>query len=133
MLQDVLVLNWLNSLLASCSLIDLDFLLLHTAHFDRSIILPLFVFETFGFLHFVSVLHFRQCDNIVIYLCLSFQIFINPFFLLNHFISSNSFVLFYQSISLHVVSFTSIYSVSFQSAIIFCLIADQCKLFLTDI
>ena len=33
----------LNNQLASCSLKDFDFLLLHTAHFDKSIILPCLV------------------------------------------------------------------------------------------
>ena len=37
------------------------------------------------------------------------------------------------NLSLNVASFISIYSAFFQSAIIFCLNIDQCKLFLTDI
>ena len=40
----------LNNPLASCSLINFSFLLSHTAQFDKSIILPFFVFATFGFL-----------------------------------------------------------------------------------
>ena len=52
--------NLLNNPLASCSLIKFDFLLLHTAHFDTSIILPFLVFKTFGFLLSVFFLHFKQ-------------------------------------------------------------------------
>ena len=46
-------------------LIKLDFLLLQTTHFDKSIILPFFVFTTFGFLLSVFFLHFTY-DNIVL-------------------------------------------------------------------
>ena len=34
----------------ACFLINLDFLLPHTAHFGNIIVLPLLVFETFGFI-----------------------------------------------------------------------------------
>ena len=57
----------LNNPLASCSLINLNFLLSHTAHFDKSIILPFFVFTTFRFLFSVFFLHFKQYDNSVFY------------------------------------------------------------------
>ena len=40
----------LNNPLACCSLINLNFLLLHNAHLDESIILSFLVFTTFGFL-----------------------------------------------------------------------------------
>ena len=40
----------LNNLLASCCLINFDFSLSHTAHFDKSIIAERFVLATFGFL-----------------------------------------------------------------------------------
>ena len=43
----------LSSPVASCSLINLDFLLLQTAQFDESISFPYFVFSTLGFLLFV--------------------------------------------------------------------------------
>ena len=36
----------LNNPFACCSLINFDFLLSHTAHFDKIIVLPLLVFET---------------------------------------------------------------------------------------
>ena len=52
--------NLLNTPLASWSLINSNFLLSHTAHFDKSIILPFLVFTTFGFLLSVSFLHFKQ-------------------------------------------------------------------------
>ena len=56
-LKGIVIPVWLNNQLASCSLIYLYLLLLHTAHFDKTIILPLLVFETFGFLLSASFLH----------------------------------------------------------------------------
>ena len=50
----------LNNSLASHSLINFKFLLLHTAHFDKSIILPFLVFITVLFLLSVFFLHFKQ-------------------------------------------------------------------------
>ena len=44
----ILILNLPNNPFASCFLINLDFLLLHIAHFDNIIILPLLVPETCG-------------------------------------------------------------------------------------
>ena len=52
--------------LVFCFLINLDFLLPHIAHFDTSIVLPLLVFQTFGFILSVFFLHFKQQDNIVL-------------------------------------------------------------------
>ena len=43
------VVNLLNNLLASCSLRNFNFLLLHTENFDKSIILSFLVFKTFVF------------------------------------------------------------------------------------
>ena len=48
---------------ASYCLINFDFLQSHTAHFDKSIILLLFVFTIFGVLLSVSFLHFNQHDS----------------------------------------------------------------------
>ena len=45
-LKGVLIPKLLNYLLASRSLRNFDFLLLHTEQFDKSIILPFFVFAT---------------------------------------------------------------------------------------
>ena len=42
--------NLFNNSLASCSLINIDFLLSFIAGFDKSIVLPFLVFTTFGFL-----------------------------------------------------------------------------------
>ena len=50
----------LNIPLASCRLKHFDFLLLHTAHIDKSIILPFLVLATFGFLFSVFSLQFKQ-------------------------------------------------------------------------
>ena len=49
--------NFLNNILASCSLINFD--LLHNAHFDKNIILPFLVFKTFQFLLFVFFLDLK--------------------------------------------------------------------------
>ena len=46
--------------LASCSLRNFEFLLLHTAHFDKSIIVPFLVFATLGFLFPLFFLHFKR-------------------------------------------------------------------------
>ena len=55
----------LNNPFACCSLINFYFLLPQMAHFDKIIILPLVVFETFGFMLTVFFVHFKQYDNIV--------------------------------------------------------------------
>ena len=60
LLNGVLILNLLNNPFASCLLINLDFLLLHIAHFGNIIILPLIVLETYEFIFFVCFLHFKQ-------------------------------------------------------------------------
>ena len=46
LLNGVLIPNLLNNPFASCLLINLDFLLLHIAHFDNIISLPLLVLDT---------------------------------------------------------------------------------------
>ena len=61
-----------NLFLASCSLINFSFLLLHTAHFDKSIIHPFLVLANLGFLLSVFFLHFKQQDNIVLYIVSTF-------------------------------------------------------------
>ena len=50
----------LNNPLASCSFINLDFVLPHTAHFDDIIVLPFLVFNTFRSIFSVLFLHFKQ-------------------------------------------------------------------------
>ena len=50
----------LNNRLASCSSLNIDCLLLHTVHFDKIFILPLFDLATFVFLLSVFFLHFKQ-------------------------------------------------------------------------
>ena len=62
--QDLNNLKLLNNPFACCSLINFDYLLPHIAHFDKIIVLPLVVFETFGFMLSVFFLHFKQYDNI---------------------------------------------------------------------
>ena len=56
------ILKLLNNPLASCSLINFEFLLSHTAHYYKSIILPFFVLATFGFL--LSVFFCTSSDMI---------------------------------------------------------------------
>ena len=57
---------WSNNPPASCSLMNLDFVLLHTAHYDRNIDLPSRVFGTLGFLLSVSILLYKQYNNTVL-------------------------------------------------------------------
>ena len=52
--------NLLNNPLASCFLINFDFLSSSTTHFDKTTILPFLVLATFGFLFFVFFQHFKQ-------------------------------------------------------------------------
>ena len=49
-----------NNLLASCSLVNFNFLLLQTIHFNKSIIITFLVFTNFGFLLSVFFLCFKQ-------------------------------------------------------------------------
>ena len=70
LLNGVLIPKLPNSPFASLFLINLDFLLSHIAHFDNTIVLPLLVFETFGFMFSVSFLHFKQYDFIFILTCI---------------------------------------------------------------
>ena len=65
--EGVLIPNLLNNPVAYCSLINLDFLILHTAHFDKTIVFPLLVFKTFRFILSVSFLHFKQYGSNFIY------------------------------------------------------------------
>ena len=69
----VLIPKLLNNHFASCLLINLDFLLLHIAHFDNIINLPLLVLETCGSIFFVCFLHFKQ-DAFVLYVCIAHKI-----------------------------------------------------------
>ena len=55
LLKGVLILNLLNNPRGSCSLINLDFSLLHVGHSDKCTILLLLVFKTFEFMLFVSI------------------------------------------------------------------------------
>ena len=63
----LLDLNYLVFLLLLVFLINLDFLLPHITLFDNNIVLPLPVFETFGYMFFVFFLHFKQYDDIFLY------------------------------------------------------------------
>ena len=66
LLNGVLIPNLLNNPVASCFLINLDFLAPLIAHFDNIIILPLLVLETCGSMFFVCFLHFKQYYSIFI-------------------------------------------------------------------
>ena len=46
LVQGFLIPYWLNNPLTSCSLINLNFLLLQIGKFDKSIVFPLVVFKT---------------------------------------------------------------------------------------
>ena len=60
LLNGILRPKLLNIPIGSCSVINLDFLLLHTAHFDSNIVLPFFVFNAFESTFYVFFLHFKQ-------------------------------------------------------------------------
>ena len=66
--KGVLIYKLFNKHFVSWFLINIDFLLSHNAHFDKSIILPFFVSVTLGFLLFVFLLHFKQSNNIGFYI-----------------------------------------------------------------
>ena len=61
--NDVIFLNWLNNPGASCSLVNLKFLLPHTAQLQKSMIFPFLNFLTERFLFFVYFLQFKQDDT----------------------------------------------------------------------
>ena len=65
LLNSVLIPKLLNNLLASCFLINFDFLLIRIVQFDDVIDFPLLVSEIFWFMFSVFFLHFRKKDNIV--------------------------------------------------------------------
>ena len=54
---------------ASCFFINLDFLLLHTAHFDDSIVLSFLVFKTFESTFFVSFYTSKNMSTYFIMTC----------------------------------------------------------------
>ena len=76
LLNGVLTPNLLKNPFSSCLLINLDFFLLHIAHFDNIIILPLLVRETCGFIFSERFLYFKQYDSIL-YLCIAHKIIQN--------------------------------------------------------
>ena len=53
-----------NNPFAACSFINLDFVLLHTAHFNDDIVLSFLVFNTFESTFSVFCVHFKQYVNI---------------------------------------------------------------------
>ena len=55
----------LNNPLASCYLINLDFLLSHTAHFGKNTVLPFLVSTTFG--HLLSVFFYISNNKITLF------------------------------------------------------------------
>ena len=66
LLNCVLRSKLLNNMLVTCSSVNLNFFQSHLAHFDNSVVLPLLVFKTVGFMLSVFFLHFKQQD--VLYL-----------------------------------------------------------------
>ena len=59
-LLKIVLLRLSNNRLASCFLIDVNFLLPHTTHFDNIIVPPFIAFETDGIILFVFSPHFKQ-------------------------------------------------------------------------
>ena len=65
LLTSVLKPRLLNVTFASCSFINLDFLLPHLAHFDNSVVLPLLVFKTLGFI--LSVFFYSLNNKVTLF------------------------------------------------------------------
>ena len=75
----------LNNLFASCSLIKLDFLPLHTIYFNKNITLPLFVIMTIPLFYWLllSVVFFNTSNNIITLFQYSLNSSINYLFFRN--------------------------------------------------
>ena len=71
----------LNTPLASCSLRNFNFLLLHTAHFDKRIILPFLVFTTYFYtLNNKTTLFYIQFKFLFVNRIFEFFLYIIKFF-----------------------------------------------------
>ena len=70
LLHGVLRPKFLNGPFASWFLINLNILVSHIVHFDNTIVLPLLVFETLGFMFSVFFLHLKQYDFSFIRTCI---------------------------------------------------------------
>ena len=114
---------------------NLDFLLPHIAHFHNTIVLPLLVFETLGFMFSVFFLHFKQYDFIFIcsYMYLLFQTVIYNFITLNNFINTYISTFFNQT-NLFSVTYMTIHhsNAFFQFSIFFFFINNCLKVFMTN-
>ena len=73
----------LNNPFAYCSFINFDFLPPHMTHFDKTIVLSLLVFETFGFMFSVF---FNTLNNMITLFLYNINIFTSLF---NHFLYLN--------------------------------------------
>lgn len=75
----------LNNLFASCSLIKLEFLPLHTIYFNKNITLPLFVIMTIPLFYWLllSVVFFNTSNNIITLFQYSLNSSINYLFFRN--------------------------------------------------
>ena len=69
----------LNNPFASCSFVNLDFLIRHIAHLDNKIDLPLLAFKTFGFIFSVSFFY-TLSNKIILFLYLYLYIILLSFF-----------------------------------------------------
>ena len=65
LLSGVLRPKLLNIPFASCSFINLDYLVPHIEHFDNNILLPLLVFKTFGFI--LSVFFYTLNNKVALF------------------------------------------------------------------
>ena len=89
--------------LASCSLINLDLLLLQTAHVDEEIVFPSLVCKTFGSKHSYSEYSFKEIQFFEYVISSSLNFLINKIILLYVFLSVNNQVLFIYFLLLHSV------------------------------
>ena len=65
--NDILKLKMTLTPLVSCYIVNHDFLILHTAHFDKNVVLPLLVFETLGYIY--SLYLFYNLNNVITLIC----------------------------------------------------------------
>ena len=75
LLKDVLIPRLLNNHFASCFLINLAFLVLHTTHFDNIIVSPFIAFETNGLMLFVLFFHTLENKITLFFIHYSFIFF----------------------------------------------------------
>ena len=84
LLNGVLRPKLFNNPFACCSLINFDFLLPHMTYVDKNIVLPLVVFQTFGFILSVFFYTLNNMTTLCLYNTDIFTCLFKHFFYSNH-------------------------------------------------